>query len=51
MFRAPEAPPPIAMNKIAAKASTGCKDTGAAIKPTKAVKTTKDITRGFSKAI
>jgi hypothetical protein len=50
IFKEPDAPPPIAMNKIAQKASTGCKLTGAAIKPTKAVKTTNDITRGLSKA-
>ena len=50
IFKEPDAPPPMAMNKIAQKASTGCKLTGAAIKPTKAVNTTNDMTRGLSKA-
>jgi hypothetical protein len=50
MFKEPEAPPPMAMNKIAQKDSTGCKLTGAAMSPTKAVNTTKDMTRGLSKA-
>ena len=47
MFSAPEAPAPSAMNKIAANASTGCSDTGATRRPTSAVNTTSDITRGF----
>ena len=50
MFKAPEAPAPSAMNRIAVKASKGCSDTGATINPTKAVKTTSDITRGFNSA-
>ena len=48
MFSAPEAPPPKAMNKIAAKPTTGCTPMGATSRPTKAVNTTSDITRGFS---
>ena len=50
MFSAPEAPPPSAMNSTDAKATTGFTDTGATYSPTKAVKTTSDITRGFSSA-
>src|SRR5680860_243248 len=34
----------------AAMASTGCRVPGAATKPTSAVNTTRDITRGFSRA-
>ena len=50
MLSAPEAPPPMAMNKIAQKPMTGLTETGAANSPTKAVKTTSDMTRGFSRA-
>ena len=50
IFSAPEAPAPIAINRMEAKAIIGCTPTGAANIPTDAVKTTKDITRGFSKA-
>ena len=50
MFSAPEAPPPSAMNRIAAKPTTGGTPTGATIRPTKAVNTTSDMTRGLSSA-
>ncbi len=50
MFNAPEAPAPSAMNRIAANPSTGCKPTGATKRPTSAVNTTSDITRGFISA-
>jgi hypothetical protein len=50
MFSAPDAPPPTAMNRIAAKATTGCTLPGAASRPTSAVNTTSDITRGLSSA-
>ena len=50
MFSAPEAPAPTAMQRSAVKAITGCMGTGASTSPTKAVKTTSDITRGFSSA-
>ena len=50
MFIAPEAPAPTAMHRIEVKASTGWTWPGAIISPTSAVKTTSDITRGFSKA-
>ena len=47
MFSAPDAPAPTAMQTIAASAITGCTGTGAQTSPTKAVKTTSRITRGF----
>ncbi len=50
MFNAPEAPAPIAMHRIVAKAMTGCTATGAVNKPTAAVKITKRMTRGFSRS-
>ena len=50
MFSAPEAPPPKAMNSTEQKAMKGCTSTGATNRPTKAVNTTSDITRGFSSA-
>ena len=40
MFSAPDAPAPIAMNRIDAKPTIGCTGTGAANRPTSAVKTT-----------
>ena len=50
MFSAPEAPAPIAMKSIEANPTSGCTSTGATSKPTSAVKTTKDMTRGFISA-
>ncbi len=50
MFSAPEAPAPTAMHRIATKATTGCRGTGATSNPTSAVNTTSDITRGLSRA-
>jgi hypothetical protein len=50
IFRAPEAPPPKAINTIDTKAINGCTLPGAANTPAIAVKTTKDITLGLSKA-
>ena len=50
MLRQPEAPAPTAMASSAAKPSTGLTGTGAITMPTSAVKTTSDITRGFSSA-
>ena len=50
IFSAPEAPPPMAMNSTEQKAISGCTLPGATIRPTKAVKTTSDMTRGFSSA-
>ena len=47
MLSEPAAPAPMAIARIAITASSGLIVTGAAIKPTKAVKTTSDITRGF----
>ena len=47
MLSAPAAPAPAAMQRIEAKAMTGCTGTGAQARPTKAVKTTSRITRGF----
>jgi len=47
MLSAPDAPPPSAMNRIAAKARKGWTATGATKRPTAAVKTTSDITRGL----
>ena len=51
MFSAPEAPPPMAMNRIEQKARNGSIWPGATHSPTKAVKTTSDMTRGFSRAM
>ena len=50
MLSAPDAPPPMAMNRIAASATTGWTGTGATTRPTSAVKTTSDMTRGLSSA-
>ncbi len=50
MFSAPEAPAPMAMHSRAVKAITGCTSAGARTMPTSAVKTTSDMTRGFSSA-
>ena len=50
MLSAPEAPAPMAMHRIATTPSTGCTEPGASIRPTKAVKMTRDITRGFRSA-
>ena len=47
---APEAPAPIAMKRIDAKPTSGWTSIGATSRPTSAVKTTRDITRGFNKA-
>ena len=48
MLSAPAAPAPTAMQRSAAMASTGCMEPGAATRPTSAVNTTRNITRGFS---
>ena len=50
MLSAPAAPAPTAMQTSAAKPSTGWSWPGATIRPTSAVKTTSDITRGFISA-
>ena len=50
MLSAPEAPAPIAMQSSAANPITGCTWPGATSKPTNAVNTTSDITRGFNSA-
>ena len=50
MFSAPEAPPPTAMNRMAQKPIIGCTGAGAASRPTSAVNTTSDMTRGFRSA-
>jgi hypothetical protein len=50
MFKAPEAPAPTAMARIAISAMTGSIAPGAVARPTKAVKTTSDMTRGFNSA-
>jgi hypothetical protein len=50
MFNAPEAPAPIAMHSSAVKPITGCTCPGATARPTSAVNTTSDITRGFNSA-
>jgi len=50
MLSAPDAPAPMAMDRIAMTAVNGLTVTGAATRPTKAVKTTSDMTRGFSSA-
>ena len=49
-FKAPEAPAPVAMHRIAVKAITGWIEPGAANNPHSAVKTTRDITRGLVSA-
>ena len=50
MLSAPDAPAPTAIASTAMIAMKGLVATGAATSPTKAVKTTSDITRGFSSA-
>ena len=50
MFSAPDAPPPMAMQSTAKKAMNGWMPPGAARRPTAAVKTTSDMTRGLSRA-
>ena len=50
MFSAPAAPAPMAIARMAIMASSGLTVTGAAKRPTKAVNTTSDITRGFKSA-
>ena len=50
ILSAPAAPAPTAMQISAAMASTGCIEPGAATRPTKAVNTTRNITRGFINA-
>jgi hypothetical protein len=47
MLSAPAAPAPTAMQISAKPANTGCIGTGATARPTSAVNTTSDITRGF----
>jgi len=51
MLIAADAPAPTASAKSAIAASAGLTGPGASIMPTKAVKTTSDITRGFISAI
>ena len=48
MLRAPAAPAPIRMHRIATAATQGWTVPGANVRPTNAVNTTSDITRGFS---
>ncbi len=48
MFRAPEAPAPTAMQRMATAASSGLAETPAQTNPVRAVNTTSDITRGLS---
>jgi hypothetical protein len=50
MLSAPAAPAPTAMHSSAVKAITGCICPGAMTRPTSAVKTTSDMTRGFISA-
>ena len=50
IFNAPEAPAPTAIASSDAKAMTRFGGVGAMTTPVKAVKTTRDITRGFSNA-
>ena len=50
IFKAPEAPPPSAINKIDTNATNGWITPGAAKTPAIAVNTTSDITLGLSKA-
>ena len=47
MLSAPDAPAPMAIDRMAMTAMKGLSVTGAATMPTKAVNTTSDITRGF----
>ena len=47
MLIAPDAPAPTAMHNTATAASTGWRCPGATTSPTKPVKTTSDMTRGF----
>ena len=47
ILSAPAAPAPTAMHRSATKPITGCKWPGATTRPTNAVNTTSDITRGF----
>jgi len=47
MLRAPAAPAPTAMQMSAVNAITGCRWVGAIKRPTSAVNTASDITRGF----
>src|SRR5690606_33831450 len=51
ILSAPEAPAPTAMQMSAMAASAGWSGPGATTSPTKAVKTTSDITRGFMSAM
>ena len=50
MLSAPAAPAPIAMQRSAVNPITGWMWPGATIRPTSAVNTTSDITRGLSSA-
>jgi hypothetical protein len=50
MLSAPAAPAPIAMHRSAVKPITGWTCPGAIMRPTNAVNTTSDITRGFISA-
>jgi hypothetical protein len=50
MLIAPDAPAPIAIQRIATAANTGCIEPGATNKPAAPENTTSDITRGLSKA-
>ncbi len=51
MLSAPAAPAPTAMQSKAVKAVIGCSEPGATARPTSAVNTTSDITRGFISAM
>ena len=50
MLSAPAAPAPTAMQSSAVKPISGCNEPGATARPTSAVNTTSDITRGFISA-
>ena len=50
MFSAPAAPAPTAMHSTATTAVRGCIEAPEQTIPVRPVKTTKDITRGLSKA-
>ena len=50
IFKAPDAPAPIAMQSKDTKPRIGWIEPGAITSPVKAVKTTSDMTRGFNKA-
>ncbi len=50
MFRAPDAPAPTAMASTATAPSSGLIGVWAQMRPVRAVNTTSDITRGFSRA-